>query len=71
MTPSQFSDTGEEYVDTYEPNSNKGLYSIDQEDLENPEIKIDYNDPDVLTYFEEETDTIKTLVQNLIANTTD
>lgn len=71
MTPSQFSDTGEEYVDTYEPNSNKGLYSIDQEDLENPEIKIDYNDPDVLTYFEKETDTIKTLVQNLIANTTD
>lgn len=71
LNPSQFSDTGEEYISEYNPNSGEGIYSIDESDLEDPEVDIDYNDEKVLTYFENETDTIKTLVQNLVAYTTD
>ena len=71
MSPSEFSDQGEEYVDTYDPATVEGAYTIDESDLEDPEIDIDYNSDKVLTYFENETDTVKTLVQNLIAHTTD
>lgn len=71
MNPSLFSDDGKEYVDLYEPNSKKGMYTIDDADVEDPEIDIDYTKEDALNYFAEEIDTVKTLVQNLIAYTTD
>ena len=71
MNPTQFADSGEEYAYTYDPSSGKGIYTIDTSDIEDPEVDIDYNDESIITYFQNETDTIKTLVQNLVASTTD
>lgn len=75
MSPSQFSDSGKEYQEEYYQTgtdiSNKnGVYVIDETDLEDPNIEDDYSNPDLATYFEEERDTIKTLVKNMVANST-
>lgn len=75
MSPSQFSDNGKEYLDYYyqtdsDKSNKKGLYIIDENDLDDPNIEDDYSNQDAATYFQEERDTIKTLVKNMIANST-
>lgn len=71
MTPSQFADNPEEYVETYSPKENKGVYIIDENDLENPEINVNFNNEADLSYYETEKDTLKVLVGNLLSYTTD
>lgn len=71
MTPSQFADDPEEYVNTYQPKNGKGAYNIDETDLEDPKIDIDYNNEAEITYYEQETDTLKILIRNLVAYSTD
>ena len=71
MTPSQFADDPTEYVDTYKPKENKGVYSLDESDIEDPRVDIDYNNEADLSYYEQETDTLKVLIRNLVAYTTD
>lgn len=67
LSPSQFSDDGLEYSNEY---GGKGIYAIDETDLQDPVVDVDYTSEEALTYFENETDTVKTLVQNMIAYTT-
>lgn len=71
MNPSLFADDGSEYADLYDQADGKGMYTIDDADVEDPEIDIDYTNEKALSYFAEENDTVKLLVQNLIAYTTD
>ncbi len=71
MNPSLFSDDGTEYADTFDQASGTGNYIIDDADVEDPEMDIDYTNEKALSYFAEENDTIKLLVQNLIGYTTD
>lgn len=71
INPSLFADDGAEYSEFFDPASNDPAYKIDDVDLEDPEMDIDYTKEDALNYFAEEKDTIKTLIQNLIAYTTD
>lgn len=71
MTPSQFADNPEEYIATYNPKEGKGVYTIDETDLEDPKLDIDYTNEEALAYYEKETDTLKVLVRNLVAYTTD
>lgn len=71
MNPSLFSDNGQEYADLYDQKSGTGMYIIDDTDVEDPEMDIDYTDEAALNYFAEENDTIKLLVQNLIGYSTD
>ncbi len=68
MLPSQISDDSEEYNDTYQVNN--GGYAIDESDVDDPDIDIDYNNEADLEYYAKETDTIKMLVSNLVAYTT-
>lgn len=66
LTPSQFSDDGLEYSEKY----GTGVYTIDESDLADPSIDVDYTSDDALTYFANESDTVKTLLQNMISYTT-
>lgn len=65
MDPSSFSDDGAEYKDDWE--SPSGVYTIDDADNEDPDIEVNYNDESAAEYYAEEKDTLKTLVQNMIA----
>ncbi len=75
MNPSQFADSGKEYVENYyesgkDLTNKKGLYIIDETDLEDPDIEDDYTNQDATAYFQTENDTLKTLVKNMISNST-
>lgn len=69
LLPSQFSDDSNEYREYY--SSGKGTYAIDDADLEDPEIDINIKDESELDYYATEKDTVKVLVNNLVAYTTD
>ncbi len=68
LTPSTFSDTGEEYKTEWE--SNSGAYVVDESDLEDPNIEVDYSNADAAQYYADEKDTLKTLINNMIAYNT-
>lgn len=75
MNPSQFADNGKEYMENYyesgsDLSDKKGLYIIDEADLEDPDIEDDYSNESAATYFQKENDTLKTLVKNMISNST-
>lgn len=68
LTPSSFSDDGSEYKSEWE--SSSGAYEIDESEGEEVDIEVDFNNPDMAEYFAEEKDTLKTLIKNVVAYTT-
>jgi murein DD-endopeptidase MepM/ murein hydrolase activator NlpD len=75
MNPSQFADNAQEYLDNYyesgyDLSSKNGLYIIDESDLDDPDIEDNYTDQSAAEYYQKENDTIKTLVKNMISNST-
>lgn len=69
LIPSQFSDDSSEYKSDYE--TGKGIYIVDEADLDDPIVDEDFTDEATYDYYATEKDTIKILVKNLIAYTTD
>lgn len=67
VIPSNISDGGEEYANTYDTYS--GAFEYDENlDDENISIEPDWSGSDAaLNYYKEETDTLKTLLQNMVA----
>ena len=68
LSPSTFSDDGAEYKETWETES--GAYVVDESDMDDPKIDVDYEDTDAAEYYSEENDTLKILFNNMLAYTT-
>lgn len=72
MTPSTFTDDGEEYKADW--NSNSAAYVVTDEEVTDEEIDVKYTEEYYEKYNEymaDEKDTLKTLIKNMIAYTAD
>ncbi len=70
MTPFDFSDNGEDYKKNWQ--SGNSAYVIDESEMDNIDIedKYTYDGEEIANYYEEERDTLKILIKNMIAYNT-